>query len=110
MIEKVEYIVVVSMAACVLLIIFGFSFVLFLNMFINIKRKISGENSKLRPCVSCGHSISRSALLCPNCGHSYGKESSIYDSIIACFILGVFTLGAGIGAFIEFLPDFMGRR
>ncbi|MEW4426064.1 hypothetical protein AB1I68_01055 [Paenibacillus pabuli] len=110
MIEKVEYIVVISVATCFLLIIFGYSFSLFFSMFINIKRRIRGENSKLRPCASCGHSISRSAHLCPNCGHNYGKESGIYNSIIACFILGVFTLGAGIGALIEFLPDFMGKR
>lgn len=77
------------------------------GVFLNIYRRLIGLRSKkIEPCRSCGHPISRSAIICPNCGEHYGQGSGFSNSIIGCFILGFVCIGIGFYALSEFLETF----
>ncbi|MDQ0719717.1 ribosomal protein L32 [Paenibacillus sp. W4I10] len=77
------------------------------GMFLNIYRRLKGlKTKKMEPCRSCGHSISSSAIICPNCGEHYGRRSGFANSIIGCFIVGFVCIGIGFYALSEFLETF----
>lgn len=77
------------------------------GMFLNIYRRLKGlKAKKMEPCRSCGHSISSSAIICPNCGEHYGRGSGFANSIIGCFIVGFVCIGIGFYALSEFLETF----
>lgn len=95
--------------AVFILVMFVLGIMLTGRMFLNIYRKLIGIRiRKMDSCRSCGHSISSSAIICPNCGENYGKINGYPDSIIFCFLLGFGLIGLAFNSLSEFLEMFEG--
>lgn len=104
--EKIGIIVGTTFQSVFILTFFYMSIRFFGRMFGNIISAIKGNNSSLEPCRSCGHTISKEAILCPNCGQTFGRANSFSTSILANFFAGVVALAGGIGLLFYLLDLF----